>query len=182
MLCPQLIWLLCTYPFMEETISLEHFHSLAFLSYWKLFLSPSGLSFSVCFVASCPFFCLLTIGIPSSCSPGQSHPITTYIPFLSLYLSVWPFFQISYVSISTPQASPLPRTWVHLTSFCMSHLSGWCYLMPRPGASEWPWPLFPLFPIFSQSPKLDGGTSQMYLFSLSITAINLLNALVSYCY
>lgn len=173
----------CSVPFYTETISLEHLHSLAFLSLLELSPSSSDLSFPVCFVASCPFFCLSTIGIPSLCSPGRSHPTTTCIPwFLSLYLSVWPFFQVSCVSISTPQAFTLPRAWVHFTSFCMSHLSVGCYPVPRPGASEQLWPSVYFIPHVQSVTK----TWWWHLPNVSLftvhTAIALLNDLVSCCY
>lgn len=129
----------CSVPFYTETVSLEHFISLAFLSLLETVPVPSGLSFPVCFVASCSFFCLLTIGIPSSCSPGQSHSqysmISEFGPF---HLASLPGFTCLHqyptgLSTCTCPSSP------ELTSFCMSHLSGWCYPMARPRASVQLW-------------------------------------------
>lgn len=158
----------CSIPFYSETISLEHFHYLAFLSLLEtvpVLLRPV-------------FSCLL-------CG------------FLSLFLSLdhwYSIFMLSWTVSSNYHLHSMISVCIFLSSFssrfhvspsvshrplhfyvpeCTSPPSA-CLISvddvtqcPGQGPQNSLDPLFPLFLMFSQSPKLDGVTSQMYLFSLS---------------
>lgn len=155
--------LYCSAAFYKETISfLEHSHSLASLSLLgSCFCPPQTCLFwsAFCLLLPFPVSWPLVFHLYALLDNLIQLP-PEFCVLLSLYLAVWCVFQISHVSISTRQDSPVPHAWVKLVSYGVSDLSGWYNQCLGQG-------LFPLLSMFSQSPRPDGGTSQIYLFSLS---------------
>lgn len=131
--------------------------------YWKLFLSPQA----------CPFQSAVCLLVPFSVSRllvFWLHPFLGSLIRLppELYLSVWPPFQLSHVSHSTPQASPIPHARVKLLSRG-SDLSGY-YQCPGQEPQRRLW----LAVSFTHLVQLVTKTWWWYLLNISLVLSTLL--------
>lgn len=158
----------CSIPFYIETISLEHFHSLVFLLLleivpvlFRLVFSNLLCGFLFLFLSlHCWYFIFMLSWTVSSNYHLQSM-ISKFVPFCLAFL--WSFICLCQhpTGLSISKCPGAPHVLLHISS------QWWYYPRPRPGAPEQPWPSVSFISYVQSVTKLNGSTSQMYLFSVS---------------